>query len=213
MNQFSFKPFYRRKLPHIQPDGATLFVTFRLANSLPADVVEQLKTEKERINLDLEKIIDRKERERQSDLENHRYFGKWDEALNLGTGKKYLSNLDVANMVAESLHYRDGKVYDLIAFSIMPNHVHLVITPIETLEGKVYSLSTIMHSLKRHTARQANLILGQEGYFWQHENYDHFARDIAELERIISYVLENPVKAGLVDDPTKWQWSYSKYEM
>jgi putative transposase len=70
-----------------------------------------------------------------------------------------------------------------------------------------------MHSLKRHTARQANLLLGQEGMFWQHENYDHFVRDDAELGRIIRYVLHNPVKAGLADDWKNWKWSFCKYDM
>jgi hypothetical protein len=57
------------------------------------------------------------------------------------------------------------------------------------------------------------LILGREGAFWQHENYDHFVRSGAELERIIKYVLYNPVKAKLIDDWAKWKWTYSKYEM
>jgi REP element-mobilizing transposase RayT len=70
-----------------------------------------------------------------------------------------------------------------------------------------------MHSLKRHTAHEANLILGRDGTFWQHENYDHFARDEAELERIIKYVLYNPVKAGLVKEQKDWKWTYCKYDM
>lgn len=213
MNQFSFKSLYRRNLPHIQPEGATLFVTFRLANSLPSNIMEQLIAEKTKISLELAKIADKKERERQTDLANRRFFGKWDDALDSVTGEKFLSNPEVADMVAGGVHYRDSKVYDLIGFSIMSNHVHLVFTPLEKQEGEYYSLSTIMHTLKRHTARQANLILGHEGYFWQHENYDHFIRDDAELERVIQYVLYNPVKAGLVDDWTKWKWSYCRYDL
>lgn len=117
-------------------------------------------------------------------------------------------------MLAESIHYRDGKSYDLEAFCIMPNHGHLVFKPLQNASEKDNSLSTIMHSLKRHTARQANLLLGLTGtYFWQHENYDHYVRDDAELERIIKYVLHNPVKAGFADDWTKWKWNFSKYEM
>ncbi len=70
-----------------------------------------------------------------------------------------------------------------------------------------------MHSLKRYTAYEANQILGRSGAFWQHESYDHFARDEKELERIIKYVLYNPVKAGLVDDWKSWKWTYCKYDM
>lgn len=214
MNQFSFKTFYRRNLPHIQPEGATLFVTSRLAGSLPANVLNKLRQEKEAMEHELEKITDRKERAEKADLESRRFFGVWDDALDkFCTDVKFLSDPCVADLVAESVHHRDGRVYDLVAFTIMPNHVHLVFTPLEECKGNYFSLSKIMHSLKRYTAREANLILGREGEFWQHENYDHYVRDEAELERIVKYVLYNPVKAGLVGDWRRWKWSYCKYDL
>ena len=95
----------------------------------------------------------------------------------------------------------------------MPNHGHVVFAPLEGSDGKYFSLSTIMHSLKLHTALEANKILGREGSFWQHENYDHYVRNEDELERIIKYVIYNPVKAGLVDDWKNWKWTYCKYDM
>ncbi|MAU00364.1 MAG: hypothetical protein CL608_24750 [Anaerolineaceae bacterium] len=61
-----------------------------------------------------------------------------------------------------------------------------------------------MHSLKRYTAVEANKVLGRQGQFWQHESYDHIVRDEAELQRIRQYVLNNPVKAGLVDSAEQW---------
>ena len=114
----------------------------------------------------------------------------------------------IAELVAESLHYRDGQVYRLVAFCIMPNHLHLVIVPLPTEDGAFHSLSAIMHSLKRYTARQANLLLGREGAFWQQESYDHVVRDEAEARRIIEYVLNNPVKAGLAQSWEDWPWNY-----
>ncbi len=71
-------------------------------------------------------------------------------------------------------------------------------------------LHKIMQSLKRPTARQANLLLGREGAFWQDESYDHVIRDNDEYIRIINYVLENPVKAGLASKWDEWQWNYCK---
>ena len=214
MNQFSYKNFYRRNLPHIQPEGATLFITFRLADSLPVEVLERLHQEMVDIDLQINKIRDVDERAKRFELKSRHWFGKWDEALDTSnTGEKYLSNPQIADMVVESLHYRNNRVYDLIAFCIMPNHAHLVCVPLEEANGKYFSLSKIMHSLKRHTARQANLILERNGTFWQHENYDHYARNEAELERIIKYVLYNPVKAGLVKEQKDWKWSYCKHEM
>ncbi|MCZ2122913.1 MAG: hypothetical protein LC108_11685 [Anaerolineales bacterium] len=214
MNQFAYKNFYRRNLPHIQPEGATLFITFRLANSLPKEVIEKLRMEKEEVEKKIAQMSNNEEREKQLYLAHRRFFGKWDDALDtLAHGEKYLSNPQIADLVAESLLYRDGKVYDLEAFSIMPNHGHVVFAPLEGSDGKYFSLSTIMHSLKLHTALEANKILGREGAFWQHENYDHYVRDESELERIIKYVIYNPVKAGLVDDWKNWKWTYCKYDM
>lgn len=214
MSQFSYKNFYRRNLPHIQPEGATIFITFRLANSLPREVVEKLKAEQEEIEKRIGQIADREEQEEQLDQAQRRFFGKWDDALDsLTYGEKHLSNPQIADLVVESLLHRDGKVYDLEAFSIMPNHGHLVCSPLEEAEGKYHSLSKIMHSFKLHTALEANKILGREGTFWQHENYDHYVRDEGELERIIKYVIYNPVKAKLVDHWKLWKWTYCKYNL
>ena len=214
MNQFSYKNFYRRNLPHIQPEGATIFVTFRLANSLPKEVIERLKVEQEETEKRISQIADESEREKQLDQARRSFFGKWDGALDsMAYGEKYLSDPPVADLVSESLFYRDGKVYDLEAFSIMPNHGHLVCSPLEKEEGKYHSLSKIMHSFKLHTALEANKILGRDGAFWQHENYDHYVRDEGELERVIKYVIYNPVKAKLVDDWKQWKWTYCKYNL
>jgi REP element-mobilizing transposase RayT len=192
MNQFSHKPFYRRRLPHIQPEGATFFITFRLAGSLPVEVIEKLRAEHEKSN---------------------RWFEEWDEFLGRASiGLRHLADERIADLLSESLRYRDGKVYDLVAFCVMPNHVHVVFKPLESITGKNNSLSVILHSLKRHTARQANLILGQADAFWQPESYDHILRDEAELERVIKYISYNPVKAGRVNAWNQSKWLYCKDE-
>ncbi len=213
-NKLSYKFSYHRRLPHIQPEAATFFLTSRLAGSLPIEVIERLHQEKERIDRELEKIVDREKQKEKAYFESQLLFSKWDAALDSSnTGIDYLSDPRIANLISESIHYRNGKVYDLIAFTIMPNHMHLIFTPLKEDIEKYYPLSKIMHSLKRHTAQEANLILGRSGLFWQHENYDHFVRDEAELERVIKYVLYNPVKANLAREQRDWKWSYCKYDM
>jgi hypothetical protein len=109
----------------------------------------------------------------------------------------------------------------------MSNHVHVVFTPLAMqssrtdvansaentaqTKGLCYNpLSSIMQSLKGYTARKANLLLGRSGAFWQQESYDHVVRNASEWQRIITYVLNNPVKVGLVDRWEKWQWSYCR---
>lgn len=105
-----------------------------------------------------------------------------------------------------AIRFCDHKEYELLAYCIMPNHVHLVFT----VKRNDISLYRILQSLKRFTAREANKILQRSGAFWQHESYDHVVRNGRALTRIVHYILENPVKAGLVDSWEKWPWSYRK---
>ena len=93
----------------------------------------------------------------------------------------------------------------------MPSHFHLVFEPdsewAETLAEERSPREVIMHSLDRHSARECNRVLGRTGEFWQHESYDHVVRDEAELERIVQYIENNPVKAGLCGRPEEWRFS------
>ena len=215
LQSFSMKEFYRRHLPHWQPPGAVFFVTFRLKNSLPYEAIKALREERE--------------------LDEHRYFERWEEFLDKAEfGPRWLAQPEIADIVKEALHYRDGRVFDLHAFSILSNHVHVVLEPLDSSEwhydessksgwqpdqlseSEYHSdlpLHKIMQSLKRHTARQANIILGREGAFWQDECYDHVIRDHEEYIRTIHYVLENPVKAGLASKWEEWTGTYCKPEI
>jgi putative transposase len=204
-----YKFYYERQLPHLQPPGATLFVTFRLANSVPMIVQRKLLAETKRLGAIYATIADTEERLSFVSQEQRRLFGKWDSALHtLQCGPTWLRDPRIAGLIVESLHYRDKQVYTLGTFCIMPNHVHVVFTPLRKPDGSYHGIAAIMHSLKRHTARQANLILGRTGIFWQHESYDHVVRSAVEGRRILTYVLNNPVKARLVQDWDQWPWSY-----
>ena len=204
-NNLSFREFYKRRLPHIQIADATYFITFRLSNSLPIEALDKLAEETRKIN---------KLPENQKETAHRAWFAKLDDYLDKTLyGDLHLKNEKIADLVSASIHFRDGKMYYLISYCIMPNHVHLICTPLEKDKGNFHSLTEILHSLKRHTARQSNLILGRSGAFWQDESYDHIIRDETELERTIKYVLYNPAKAGLVDDWTQWKWTYCKYDM
>ena len=212
MNTLDYQLFYRRHLPHIQPPGATLFVTFRLAGSIPAEVLEQLIEEGQRVEAVLDKIPDQVERRRRAYEEQRRLFGKWDKALDTAqSGPFWLCKPQVAAVAANSLHHLNNQKYDLDAFCIMPNHVHLVCEPLQKPDASYHTISAIMHSIKSFTANESNRLLDREGEFWQGESYDHVVRDEAEWRRIIKYVLNNPVAAGLVSRPEDWKWSYCKY--
>jgi len=214
MSHFDYQPSYRRNLPHIQPPGATLFVTFRLAESLPHSVVAQWQNERQWL-LHLRKTNPTYHERVKSDFERS-WFRKFERILDDNVvGPTWLRDDGIAAIVNESLHYRDGKVYRLDAFSIMANHVHAVVKPLSITEGEVttyHSLSSIMQSLKGYTAFRANRALCREGEFWAHESYDHWIRDFDEWQRTVAYVLNNPVKAGYVEIWQDWKWSYRRVQ-
>ena len=146
-------------------------------------------------------------------LAERRHFGRFDEALHLSNGPHYLQQPALAQIVADSLHHRDQHVYRLDAFSILSNHTHVVFAPLQkdvNSDGtaQYHKLSKIMQSLKSHTATECNKLLGRQGTFWQAESYDHIVRDEAEWEKIVRYVLNNPVKAGLVAEWEAWPYTY-----
>ena len=212
MSTLDYKPSYRRRLPHIQPPGAIFFITFRLAGSIPASVLRALVEERKRIEQLCAKIANNTERNRRENLEHRRLFGKIDKVLDSANADPlWLRNAAIAQLVCDSLHHLDHQKYTLEAFCIMANHVHLVCTPLAIDDENYQAISRIMHSIKLHTALHANRILGHTGDLWQHENYDHIVRDEAEYKRIIAYVLNNPVKAGLVERAEDWKWSYSRW--
>jgi putative transposase len=212
MSHFDYQSSYRRNLPHIQPLGATVFVTFRLAGSLPQNVIEQWKKERQWL-LHIAKTNPSHHERVKTDFERV-WFAKFERILDgARVGPVWLRDERVAAIIDESLHYRDGKVYRLDAFSIMTNHVHAVVKPLRIVtegEAEYHALSSIMHSLKGYTSFNCNRILGRAGEFWAHESYDHYIRDAAEWQRIIAYVLNNPLKAGYVKHWQDWKWNYRR---
>ena len=131
-------------------------------------------------------------------------FAEMDKAMdNATSGPKWLQNPEVARCVEEALHFGQNQLhlYTLLAYVIMPNHVHIVLVP-QT------SLPRITKSIKGFTARKSNEILDRTGEkFWQDESYDHCVRGNEELQKIIKYVERNPVKAGLAASIEEWPWS------
>ncbi len=213
---YEYKQFYRRKLPHIHSPGSTLFVTFRLAGSIPKTVLQQWLAEKS--------LRSRKKVNDESQIEfGRRWFARFEDILHQAkTGPIWLANPHVAKIVSDGLKYRDERVYRLHAFCIMSNHTHVVFTPrlndrsiVEVKDSNPLrflsdapTLGAIMKSLKGYTAREANKFLNRRGSFWEEESYDHEIRNEDEFGRIVKYVLNNPVKARLVENWSDWPWTY-----
>ena len=182
--------YNRGWLPHWEMPDATYSITYRLYDSLPLAAISRLQHERATLERQAVTSIARVEVERV--LER-----RIDHDLSTGAGACYLPDPRVAQIVVDNLQHFDGNRYHLLAWCVMPNHVHIVIRAIGAQR-----LPTIVHSWKSYTAKRANEILGRTGVFWQRDYYDRIVRDEWDLENAVRYVLENPMKAGLRD----WKW-------
>ncbi len=210
-------PFFRRNLPHWQPASAVFFITYRLAGTLPGSVLNELRKEHQRLRT-LQRDPVYSEAEWNLRMEK-KMFAIQDKYLDRDNTIEWLSEPRISRIVRENLYHHAGTKYSLWAYVIMPNHVHVVLQPDETHTGRFKedngkkaqyekgSLAAILHSLRSYTALEANKALGRTGKFWQGEAYDHWVRDDGELQRIIRYVENDPVRAGLAENPQDWQFS------
>lgn len=232
MTHFDYKEFYERKRPHIHPPDATLFVTFRLAGSIPKSTIREYRAKKDWFENELKRIAREElgnsstalEKQKEQILEFHRiWFRKFEKILHQAKdGPMWLGESEIRQIVFDKLIEESGKKYRLDAFSIMSNHVHIVFKPNLSLTNLVEdktsirpefvreseTLAEIMQSIKGVTARKANLELKRSGSFWETESYDHYVRDGAEFYRVIKYTINNPVKAKLVSRWEDWKGIY-----
>ena len=188
----------RGRLPHWEGEGATYFVTFRLADSLPKTVLDRIESERQAIIRTANQLHRPLSPDERRKLQ-HFSTPIIEQFLDSGSGRCHLKNPVLAQQSADTLRRFHEQRYRLFAWCIMPNHVHVVfkIFPGNNLPG-------VIHSWKSFTAKSANRVLGLRGTFWQREYYDHLIRNEAELERAISYVAKNPEKANLKN--WKWVW-------
>ena len=211
--------FYRRKLPHWQISGAEYFVTIRLAGTLPGQVIQELKElRKKVVKIDAEKIPVSNQDKLKRNIES-KFFKKYEELLDQATtGPTWLRENGVAEIVKEALHFRDNEVYELYAYCIMSNHVHIVFRHLdnESLSGKnnnhkeLLPVTQLLKNLKSFTGLEANRRLNRTGSFWQEESYDRLIRNEKELENVILYTINNPVKANLVSNWKEWPHTFCK---
>ena len=177
----------RGYLPHFEGGEIAQSITFCLHDSLPATLRAEWADELERLP-DTEQKLHRRKR--------------IEAALDGGHGACFLANPRIARLVVDALRRFDGERYRLHAWCVMPNHVHVLATPL----GR-YRLSSMVHSWKSFTANQANKQLGRSGSFWMQEYFDRAIRNEHHFKTAVEYIEHNPVKAGLCDAPADWPWS------
>jgi len=179
---------HTHRLPHWQQGEVFYFVTWRLADSLPQEKLKQLREEKENwLRLHPEPWDD------ESEDEYHRLFSdRIDQWLDAGEGSCILRDPVLANIVAGAFHYFDGKRYDLVAFVVMPNHVHVLFR----LRAP-HRLEEVIKSWKGFTAREINKRLGKPGSLWQEGYWDRMIRNERHFFKCIEYIQKNPKRARL----------------
>jgi REP element-mobilizing transposase RayT len=175
----------RGYLPHRDEPGLTQFVTFRLTDSFP----DALRSEWEHL-LEIE-----------DDCERHNQLEAY---LDKGRGECHLRDPQIARLVESALRFFHGQRYELRAWTIMPNHVHVL------FKVEAIPMSEIMKSWKGFSGTEANKLLGRRGDFWQEDYWDTFMRDSEHELKTRRYIENNPVKAGLVLDLRDWQWSSAR---
>jgi len=190
MVDYNFKPklsptehgwYSRGYLPHFDGPELTQFLTFRLVDSMPQELLEGWRTESS------------------SDIQFRKTIERY---LDAGYGLCWLRRADIAAIICNSLKFHHAKKYDLDSWVIMPNHVHVLLTP---LPG--FHLDEIEHSIKSYTANESNKILNRKGQFWAVECFDRYIRDWRHFRAVVRYIENNPVKAKLCVQPEDWPFS------
>jgi REP element-mobilizing transposase RayT len=179
---------YSRHLPHWRQEGCTYFVTFRLDDSIPQEKLHQWEQELE----DWHRRNPEPHTAEQRGEYHQRFTERFHRWLDAGQGACLLRNPAQSAVVEEALQCFEGERYVLSGYVVMPNHVHVLVRPIQ---GHI--LKEILHSWKSFTAHKLNAALGRTGKVWQNESFDCIVRNAAQLDKYAAYIVENPAKARL----------------
>ena len=176
----------RGYLPHFDLPGLTQFLNYRLDDAMPASLRHEWAA-----LLEIEDDLKRR--------------AKIEAYLDRGRGSCRLRDPCAAAIVEENWLHADGQKYRLLAWVVMPNHVHLLVEIWQTPQSK------LIKDWKGFTARRINRLLGQRGQVWQDDYWDRYLRDEAHYRKVVHYIESNPVKAGLVKSPEQWPFSSARF--
>jgi len=199
------KSIYKaHNLPHVFNSEKPVFISYRLKFTLPQQVLDEFEKRKKQWLQDKDTTSSQVYQVTPARQDGLR-FAWYDELLAKSAEvPKFLHRKDITEVIASSFQHFDGIRYRLLAYCIMPNHVHVLIIPLRDSEGNDFQVARITYGWKRYTANQINKLIGRKGSLWQKESYDHLVRNEKELMNILNYIIQNPVKAGLVSSWQNW---------
>ena len=193
--------------PHYQFRDSIVFITWRLAGTLPSHILKlfrQLTSEQDN-------------QEKTRDLQNikqetpslFKLYQEYDLELAKWNDPGFSLNEErLARIITCALHYHEGKKYELHAYCVMSNHVHLLIRALKQDNENYYHIADLLQALKRYTANEINKRLGKSGNLWDDYYFDRIIRNEQYYHNVVNYILMNPVAAGLVKHPEDWRDSY-----
>ncbi len=177
-------------LPHWQQTERLIFATWRLADSLPKEKLDEWQIERESWLDSHPKPWDAA-----TEDEYHERFSKSIDAwLDAGSGECILRDPSVSSIVSEALRHFDGERYFLESFVVMPNHVHVLFRL-----ASEHRLEDVIHSWKSFTAKEINKVRGSKGEIWQKDYWDRIVRDTDHRANILNYIRKNPERARLTE--------------
>lgn len=181
--------YSRGYLPHLDEPNRIQFITYRLADSMPKAVLDAADDALKRGEIT--------EAGRRKRIE---YY------IDQGHGACWLKNPAIAELVEGSLRYYDGERYRLLAWCVMPNHVHALA---EMMTG--YPLEDVVQNWKSYTAHELNRLLKRRGQVWQPEVFDRYIRNERHFNQVVGYIEDNPLSAGLIPEAKRWPWSSARF--
>ena len=180
-------PYRRVTLPHVDAPTVPQFVTVRLVDSLPNQVIAEL----------AQAVVSGSESTQRARGAQHRI----EELCDAGLGSCWLGRPDVASIVQRGLEEQLPPGIDLHEWVVMPNHLHFLVT-----FGESHRIVDVLREFKSRTARDANRAIGRTGPFWMAGFFDRYIRDQRHFDVVRDYIRMNPVKAGLCASPDDWRW-------
>jgi putative DNA methylase len=196
----------RLYLPHFEAEDVPQFVSFRLADALPREVLERWKGEVRQLQQALEfqrlEAAAAEQRRQQLMTSLNRRIEAY---VDTGHGEALLRDPRLASIVEQALLYFDGQRYSLHAWIVMPNHVHALFTP-----SPGWFLSQILMSWKSFTSKQIGKILGRTGRIWQREYFDRMIRSGKHYWWTVDCIERNPVEAGFCEKREDWVFSSAR---
>lgn len=188
---------HRNLLPHKQEKSSITFITWRLAFTVPTEISSHLK-----------------EHNGEPDGYYLKYLEKDSELGSMPAPDFSLNDPDISKIITGSLLHGNDRFYELHAYCIMSNHVHILIRALNNADGKRFQISKIMQRIKGFTGMEINKLRGTQGQVWDHVYFDRNIRNCDDYCRVVEYILNNPVKAGLVGHHSQWKDSYyHKYDV